>query len=383
MIPSYYDAPDISEGSVPMRGDDRQTGWMFSYVSPEERVPADHPLRPIRRMTDAIFDRLSPRFDRLYSTIGRPSIPPEKLLRALLLQGLYTVRSERLLMEQLRVQPAVSLVRRAWAWTTRCGTRRRSPRIATGCSTGDIAKAFFRRSAGRGARRAGCSPTSTSPSTARCSRRGRARRVSGGEDAPPDAARRSRAIRRSISAARSGRTTRISRRPIRTRGCIKKSTGSEAKLAYLGHLLTENRHGLIVDALVTPATGTAEREAALAMLGDLPDGGRITRRRRQELRHARLCSRDSREMGVTPHVAQYPETTRRGSAIDARTTRHPGYEISQRKRKLVEQAFGWMKTVGLMRKLHHRGGPLVDWNFTFPAAAYNLVRLRRLLAQPV
>jgi transposase len=102
MIPSYYDAPDRFEGSVPMRGDDRQTGRMFSYVSPEERVPLDHPLRAIRRMTDAIFDRLSPRFDRLYSDIGRPSIPPEKLLRALLLQGLYTVRSERLLMEQLQ-----------------------------------------------------------------------------------------------------------------------------------------------------------------------------------------------------------------------------------------------------------------------------------------
>ena len=102
MIPSYYDAPDIVEGSVAMRGDDRQTGWMFSYVSPEERMPTNHPLRAIRRMTDAILERLSPRFDRLYSDIGRPSIPPEKLLRALLLQGLYTVRSERLLMEQLQ-----------------------------------------------------------------------------------------------------------------------------------------------------------------------------------------------------------------------------------------------------------------------------------------
>jgi hypothetical protein len=162
----------------------------------------------------------------------------------------------------------------------------------------------------------------------------------------------------------------------------KKTAGSEAQLAYLGHLLTENRHGLIVDALVTPATGTAERAAAVTMLSDLPG----TRRRTiggDKNYDTRDFVREARELGVTPHVAQYPETERRGSAIDGRTTRHTGYAISQRKRKLVEQAFGWMKTVALLRKLHHRGGPLVHWIFTFAAATYNLVRLRRLLAQPV
>lgn len=160
----------------------------------------------------------------------------------------------------------------------------------------------------------------------------------------------------------------------------KKSHGSEAKLAYLGHLLTENRHGLIVDALVTAATGTAEREAALTMLGNLPDGGRITVSGDKNY-DTRDFGRDTRELGVTPHVAQYPDTPRRGSAIDRRTTRHVGYAFSQRKRKLVEQAFGWMKTIGPMRKLHHRGGLLVNWNFTFAAATYNLVRLRTLMAQ--
>ena len=163
---------------------------------------------------------------------------------------------------------------------------------------------------------------------------------------------------------------------------FKKTSGSEAKLAYLGHLLMENRHGLIVDALVTAATGTAERDAALTMLGNLPDGKRITVGGDKNF-DTRDFVRHSREMEVTPHVAQYPDTDRRSSAIDRRTTRHPGYEISQRQRKLVEQAFGWMKTVGVLRKLHHRGGPLVGWIFTFHAAAYNLVRLRRLLAQPV
>ena len=161
-----------------------------------------------------------------------------------------------------------------------------------------------------------------------------------------------------------------------------KSRGSAATLCYLGHLLTENRHGLIVNALVTPATGTAEREAALAMLSALPDTGRITLGGDKNF-DTRDFVRELRELGVTPHVAQFPETPRRGSAIDARTTRHSGYDLSQRKRKLVEQAFGWMKTIGPMRKLHHRGGPLVSWNFTFAAAAYNLVRLRRLLLKPV
>src|SRR5438094_4653143 len=143
MIPSYYDAPDIVEGSVAMRGDDRQTGWMFSYVSPEERVPTNHPLRAIRRMTDAILERLSPRFDRLYSDIGRPSIPPEKLLRALLLQGLYTVRSERLLMEQLQYNLLfrwfVGLSMDDPVWDATTFTKNRDRLLA-----GDIADAFFR-----------------------------------------------------------------------------------------------------------------------------------------------------------------------------------------------------------------------------------------------
>jgi hypothetical protein len=163
---------------------------------------------------------------------------------------------------------------------------------------------------------------------------------------------------------------------------FKKTTGSEAKLAYLGHLLMENRHGLIVDALVTAATGTAERDAALTMLSDLPAGVRITVGGDKNF-DTRDFVRSSREMGITPHVAQYRDTEHRHGAIDGRTTRHPGYEISQRKRTLIEQAFGCMKAVGLLRKLHHRGGSLVDWIFTFHAAVYNLVRMRRLIAQPV
>ena len=362
-----------------MRGDDRQTGWMFSYISPEERVPADHPLRAIRRMTDAMFDRLSPKFDRLYSSIGRPSIPPEKLLRALLLQGLYTVRSERLLIEQLNYNllfrwfVGLSMDDPIWDATTFTKNRDR-------LLDGDIAEAFFREVLAEAAAAGLMSDEHfTVDGTlleAWASQKSFRRRDTSGD--PPDDPGNP-----TVNFRGDQRTndTHQSRTDPHAR-LYKKATGGEAKLAYLGHLLMENRNGLIVDAQVTPATGTAERDAALLMLGELPEGSRITVGGDKNF-DTRGFIRALREIGVTPHVAQYPDTEHRHSAIDGRTTRHPGYEISQRKRKLVEQAFGWMKTVGLLRKLHHRGGPLVDWIFTFHAAAYNLVRLRRLLAQPV
>jgi transposase len=378
MIPAYYDAPNVFEGSGPMRGDDRETGYIFSYLSPEERVPLDHPLRHIRRMTDAIFDRLSPRFDRLYSTMGRPSIPPEKLLRALLLQGLYTVRSERLLMEQLQYNllfrwfVGLSMDDPVWDATTFTKNRDR-------LLEGDIAAAFFEEVLAE-AKAAGLVSdehfTVDGTLLEAWASQKSFRRRNTPPDTPDDPGNPTVNFR---GEARKNDTHQSTTDP--DARLYKKSSGSEAKLAYLGHLLMENRHGLIVDALVTAATGTAEREAALTMLGALPDGDRLTVGGDKNY-DTRDFVRDTRELGVTPHVAQYPDTQRRGSAIDGRTTRHAGYAISQRKRKLVEQAFGWMKTVGLLRKLHHRGSPLVNWTFTFHAAAYNLVRLRTLLARP-
>jgi transposase len=378
MIPSYYDAPGVTEGSRLMRGDDRQTGYVFSYLSPEERVPANHPLRAIRRMTDAIFTRLSPQFDRLYSTMGRPSIPPEKLLRALLLQGLYTMRRERLLMEQLQYNllfrwfVGLSMDDPVWDATTFTKNRDR-------LLEGEIAAAFFAEVLAD-AKTAGLVSDEhfTVDGTlleAWASQKSFRRRDTP-PDPPDDPGNPTVNFR---GDARTNDTHHSTTDP--DARLYKKSSGSAAKLAYLGHLLMENRHGLIVDALVTAATGTAERDAALLMLGELPDGGRVTVGGDKNY-DTRDFVHTSRELGVTPHVAQYPETTHRGSAIDGRTTRHAGYDVSQRKRKLVEQAFGWMKTVGVLRKLHHRGGPLVEWVFTFHAAAYNLVRLRTLLARP-
>jgi transposase len=380
VIPAYYHAPELLEGSVPMRGDDPRNESMFSYVTPETRVRPDHPLRPIRRMTDAALERLSPRFDRLYSTTGRPSIPPEKLLRALLLQMLYSIRSERLLMEELdysvlyRWFVGLSLDDPIWDATTFTKNRDR-------LLDGDIASAFFHEvltaidadgllsdehfTVDGTLLEAWASHKSFKP-------RATPRR-------PPDDPKNptvnfhGQARRNDTHQSTTDPDARL----------YKKAVGREAKLGYLGHLLTENRHGFIVDTAVTDASGTAERDAAIRMLSELP----LTSRRITVGADKAFDTRDwitaVRRMRITPHVAQFGTGYGRGSMIDQRTTRHPGYALSQRRRKLIEQAFGWMKTVGLFRKLHHRGGRLVDWQFTFGAAAYNLVRWRTLVAQRV
>jgi transposase len=359
-----------------MRGADEQPGAMFSYVSLEERVPQDHPLRTIRRITDRALERLSPRFGTLYIQFGRPSIPPEKLLRALLLQALYTIRSERQLMEQLdynllfRWFVGLGMDDPVWSPTTFTKNRDR-------LLDGDIAAAFFE-------------AVLIHAETARllshehftvdgtlleawASQKSFKRRDTPTDPPAPggNAAVNFRGERRTNATHQS--TTDPDAR------LYKKAVGRPAQLAYGGQVLMENRSGLIVDTRVTPADGYGERDAALVMAEAVP-GGRITIGMDKGYDYPAFVA-GLRGMEVTPHVAQ--NTTNRRSAIDGRTTRHPGYTVSQRKRKLVEQAFGWMKTVGLLRKLRHRGGRLVDWMFTFAAAAYNLVRWRNLVAQPV
>ena len=377
MIPAYYHAPDLLEGSVPMRGDDPRHDGMFSYITPEARVRPDHPLRPIRRMTDAALAQLSSRFDRLYSTTGRPSIPPEKLLRALLLQMLYSIRSERLLMEELdynilyRWFVGLSLDDPVWDATTFTKNRDR-------LLDGDIADAFFAEvlaaikadgllsdehfTVDGTLLEAWASHKSFKPKDA--------------ADRPPDDPK-------NPTVNFHGQTRRNDTHQSTTdpdARLYKKAVGREAKLGYLAHLLTENRHGLIIDTAVTAASGTAERDAAMAMLGELPLTTRRLTVAADKAYDTRAWVAAVRRLRITPHVAQN-EFGYGGSAIDARTTRHPGYRLSHRKRKLIEQAFGWLKTVALLRKLRHRGGRLIDWIFTFAAAAYNLVRWRTLMAQ--
>jgi transposase len=355
-----------------MRGADERTGAMFSYVSLEERVPADHPLRAVRRITDRALERLSPRFGTLYVNFGRPSIAPEKLLRALLLQALYTIRSERQLMEQLdfnllfRWFVGLGIDDAVWAPTTFTKNRDR-------LLDGDIAAAFFEAvlihadtarllshehfTVDGTLLEAWASHKSFKP-----------------RDTPPDPPAGGNTSVDFRGQRRANATHQSTTDP--DARLYKKGVGRPAQLAYGGHLLMENRSGLIVNACVLPADGFGERDAALVMTEAVPGGARVTLGMDKGYDYPAFVD-ELRQMAVTPHVAQ--NTTNRRSAIDRRTTRHPGYAVSQRKRKLVEQAFGWMKTVGGLRKLRHRGGRLVNWIFTFSAAAYNIVRLRRLL----
>jgi len=353
-----------------MRGDDQQSGHLFSYLSPEQRVPADHPLRVVRQMTDEALRQLSPQFEAIYAKTGRPSVPPEQLLRALVLQVLYTVRSERLLVEQLEYNLLfrwfVGLGMDDAVWTPTTFTKNRDRLLA-----GDIARQFFDAVRTQAqARRLLSDEHFTVDGTlleAWAGQKSFTRRDGTGagpsDDDPGNPTVNFHGERRSNTTHQS--TTDPDSR------LAKKGPGREAKLAYVGEVLMENRSGLVMDACVVQAHGTAERDAATDLLQALP-GGAVTVGG-DKAYDTRAWVETTRALGVTPHVAQAPR-----SAIDARTTRHPGYAVSQRLRKRVEEIFGWMKTIGGLRKLRHRGTARVEWHFLFVAAAYNLVRLRTL-----
>ena len=323
-------------------------------------------------MTDAALATLSRRFDQMYSATGRPSIPPEQLLRALLLQSLYSVRSERMLIEQLQYNLLfrwfVGLGMDDAVWTPTTFTKNRERLLS-----GDIAAAFFT-AVLEAAREAGLLSDEhfTIDGTlfqAWASHKSFQPR-DGGPPAPPDDPGNASVDFRGQT--RSNATHQSTTDP--DAKLYRKGNGQPAILGYLGHVLLDNRHGLVADSTVTPATGTAERDAAMGFIAAQPPR-RITVGMDKAYDVA-SCIETCRSLGATPHVAQKI----RGSAIDARTTRHAGYAISQQKRKLVEQVFGWMKTVGGLRQVRHRGGARVTWVFQFSAAAYNLVRMQRLLA---
>jgi len=347
---------------------------MFSYVSLEERVPADHPLRAIRRITDRALERISPELGSLYIHFGRPSIPPERLLRALVLQALYTIRSERQLMEQLdynllfRWFVGLGIDDAIWSPTTFSKNRDR-------LLTGNVAAAFFdavliHADTARLLSDEHFTVDGTLLEAWASHKSFRPR-----DQEPPTPGGGNVSIdfhgQRRTNATHASTTDPDAR-------LYKKARGREARLGYLGHVLLEHRSGLIVRATVTPADGHGERDAALVMIEGMPGRHRITVAADKGY-DTRDFVANLRAMDATPHVAQYPATPHRTSAIDGRTTHHVGYTRSQQRRKLVEQSFGWMKTIGGLRKLRHRGGPLVTWIFTFTAAAYNIVRLRRLL----
>ena len=356
-----------------MRGHDEQTHHRFSYLSPEQRVPADHPRRAVRALTDhALKKMMSRRLTSLYATTGRPSIPPEQVLRALVLQVLYTVRSERLLMEELNY----NLLFRwfvGWnmddpVWHPTTFTQNRDRLLA-----GAVAAAFFDAVRAQ-AREAGLLsdehfPVDGTQREAWANLKSfQQREAKPGEppDAPGNPTVDSHGERRrnDTHASTTDPEARLHR----------KGPGKEAKLAYLGHVLLDHRHGLVANVCATHATGTAERDAAVVVLeASAPRGRTVAADKGYDV--ANFVA-PVRGLALTPHVAQKA----RWSALDGRTTRHAGYHVSQRKRKLVEQVFGWMKTVGGLRKLRHRGIALVEWQLTFAAATYNLVRLRNLEA---
>jgi transposase len=357
-----------------VRGDDQQNGHLFSYLSPEQRVPADHPLRAVRRMTDAALSRLSARFAALYSDIGRPSVPPEKLLRALLVQILYSIRSERLLMEQLEYNLLfrwfVGLDMDDPVWTPTTFTKNRDRLLA-----GEVARAFFEDVTGQArALQLLSDEHFTVDGTLLEACAGlKSFRKKGTAAPPPDDP--GNPTVNFHGERRSNQTHQSTTDP--DSRLFRKAKGHEAKMAYLGEVLMENRHGLVIDALAVPATGTAERETAIALVAARPPGHKTIGGDRGYDQAPVVAP--LRALGATPHVAQ--KATQ--SAIDGRTTRHVGYAISQQVRKRIEEVFGWMKTVGLLRKLRHRGTARVNWVFLFTAAAYNLIRVRTLMARPV
>ena len=353
-----------------MRGPDQKQDDMFSYVSPDKRVPADHPLRKIRPLVDQILKEMSPQFGKLYSEVGRPSIAPERLLRALLLQIFYSVRSERLLMEQLdynllfRWFVGMNMDEEVWVPTVFTKNRDRLLKHV-------IAAGFFAR-VKKLAEPYLSDEHFTVDGTlieAWASQKSFQRKDGGPEDGENFHGQK-----------RSNQTHESKTDP--DAKLYRKSSGSEARLSYLGHTLVENRSGLIVGTYLTEADGYAERDAALLMAYE----------KRKQTRKSITLGADKaydtqdfvkalREMNITPHVAQ--NTRNRSSAIDERTTRHTSYQISQAKRYWVEKPFGWMKTVGPLRKVKLRGRDKLWWLFTFTAAAFNLWRIPKLQAAQV
>lgn len=352
---------------------------MYSYLSPEQRVPANHPLRPIRKMTDEALNGLTKKFSAIYSATGRPSIAPEKLLRALLLQVLYTVRSERLLMEELEYNLLfrwfVGLNMDEPVWVATVFSKNRDRLLE-----GDIAERFFGGVLKQAREADLLSDEHFSVDgtliEAWASQKSFQRKDVGQIPPPEDPGNPTV----NFHGERRSNETHESKTDPDAR-LARKSGGHEAKLAYCGNVLIENRHGLVVDTELLQCNGTAERDAAMLMTERLGGDERVTLAADKGYDTKDFVA-EMRRMKVTPHVSQN-DRRRGGSAIDGRTTRHPGYQISQRKRKRIEEVFGWLKTVGALRKTRHRGLFKVGWIFTFAAAAYNLVRMRNLLSPAV
>lgn len=362
-----------------MRGIEEEQQLLFSYISQEDRIPEDHPLRKLRQMIDPLLKNMSGQFNRMYSDTGRSSIPPEYLLRASLLQILYTIRSERLLMEQLDYNLLfrwfVGLSMDAMVWDHSVFSKNRERLLEA-----DIATRFLHQVLSLAREHLLLSDEHfTVDGTlieAWASQKSFVKKDEPRMESPNDSGNPT------IDFHGEERTndTHQSRTDPEAR-LYRKGRGRESKLSFMGHVVMDNLHGLVVSTSYTKATGKAERNAAKEMLK------KLRRKYKRQLTLGADKGYDTKEfvsqmrdLSITPHLAQ--NTKRRGgSAIDDRTTRHPGYKISQWKRKMVEEIFGWAKTVGLMRKTRHKGLERGGWMFTFTTAVYNLIRIRNIIGE--
>jgi transposase len=360
-----------------MRGPDDKQGMMFTTVSPEKRVPQGHPLRKVKAVAELILKKLSPTFDAMYSRVGRPSIPPERLLKSMVLIALYSVRSERLFCEQLDYNMLfrwfldMNLEEPSFDHSTFSQNRDR-------LLEHDVAGQFFR-GVVEEARAAGLMSDEhfTVDGTlieAWASVKSFRRKDNDGREDPPDDPGNPTVDFRGEK--RSNETHESTTDP---EARLARKKGKEAKLCYSAHALMENRNGLVVDVQIDEANGTAEHTNAIEMLTGQEGSKRITVGGDKGYDTQGFVE-DCRRLNVTPHVAQ--NVTRRRSAIDGRTTCHPGYAVSQRKRKLVEEVFGWFKTVGNFRRTRFKGRSLTQLAAYFVAAAYNMLRMTRLAPMP-
>jgi transposase len=357
-----------------MRGSDTRTGELFSYVDLEDRVPAKHPLRVIRRLVNEVLVALDLEFAKIYAATGRPSIPPERLLRALLLQAFYTIRSETQLMEQLDYNLLyrwfVGLGVDEPVWVPTVFTKNRDRLLEA-----EVARKFLSELVNHKEVRVLLSGEHFSVDGTQIAAWASMKsfQAKDGSSEPPSSGRNGE--RDFHGETRSNDTHASTTDP--EAKLYRKGKGKEAKLSYIGNAMTENRHGLVVETELGSASGTIEREAAKTMIVRRSPGSRRITLGADKAYDAREFVDELRELNVTPHLAQ--NTSNRDSAIDGRTTRHAGYAISQQKRKRAEEPFGWAKTIGGLARPMLRGARRLGFKFTLTMAAYDLVRLPKLI----
>jgi len=372
MIPLF-----LATREAGMRGVDERTGSLFSYVDLEDRVPAKHPLRVIRRIVNDVLAALDGEFAKLYADGGRPSIAPERLLRALLLQAFYTIRSETQLMEQLDYNLLyrwfVGLGVDAPVWVQTVFTKNRDRLLEA-----EVAQKFLAELLNHKEVRGLLSNEHFSVDGTQIAAWASMKsfRAKDGSDEPPTGGRNGE---RDFHGEKRSNDTHASTTDPEAK-LYRKGSGKEAKLSYIGNVMTENRHGLVVEAELCTASGTIEREAAQTMVVRYCPGSKRITLGADKAYDVREFVDDLRDLNVTPHIAQ--NTSNRTSAIDARTTRHPSYAISQQKRKRIEEPFGWAKTIGGLARPMLRGAARMAFKFTLTMAAYDLVRLPKLLGSP-